>query len=154
MGIWVSEAGPSVPQTCWSITLCMLARGSESPSCLPHIDPLCLTAYKSEQSVYVLRVYVCVYLHTPPAPPSLMELPQEASRALPHLHSSQQLGTGLTGSFSPLCMEQRSSDAEEQPGTQSGFIISYLLSATNVHGARASLGVCVVGRHSTCASHP
>jgi len=42
-------------------------------------------------------------------------------------------------------MELRSSNAREQPGTQSSFIISYLLSATKVHGAGASLRVRMVG---------
>lgn len=94
--------------------------------------------------------YVCVCIYTPSSATSPRGAPREASRALPHLHSSQQLGTGLTGSFSPLCMEQRSSYAEEQLGTQSVFIISYLLSATNVQGAAASLWARLAGRHSTC----
>lgn len=80
-------------------------------------------------------VCLCVFTN-PPAPPSLFRAPQEDSGALPHLHSSHQLGTGLTGSFSPLCMKQLSSNAQEQAGTQSGFIISCLLSATNVKGTR------------------
>lgn len=81
---------------------------------------------------------VCVCVFTPSSATVPHGAPREASSALPHLHSSQQLGSGLTGSFSPLCMERHSSHAEEQPGTQSGFIISYLLSSTNVQGARAS----------------
>lgn len=51
--LWVfglSKLSPRVAQTCWSITLLWLAGGSESPSCLSHIDPLWLTAHKSEPS--------------------------------------------------------------------------------------------------------
>ncbi len=81
---------------------------------------------QSHQSM--LCVCLCVCIYTPSSATSLHGAPQEASRALPHLHSSWQLGTWLTGSFSPLCMERHSSNTEEQPGTQSGFIISCLLS--------------------------
>ncbi len=141
----------SVGRTCWSITLCRLAWGSESPSCFFPYWPTFAwqLTNQSHQSMLCVCLYVCVFTH-PPAPPPFMDLPKRLSRALPHLHSSQQLGTGLTGSFSPLCMKQRSSsNAEEQPGTQSGFIISCLLSATNVQ--TAFFWVCTVGRHSPCA---
>lgn len=70
--------------------------------------------------------------------------PQEDSKALPHLHSSQQLVTGLTASFPQLCMKKNSSKTKEEPRSQSGFIISCLLFATNVQGASAAFWVCMV----------
>ena len=100
----------------------------------------------------------CVCFHIACSTISPHNTPQEASRSLLHLHSSEQARTRLTGSFSPLCTEKCASNVSDQPGTQSGFIISYLLGVANVQRAigrrstytsnrqwRVGVGVCVCG---------
>lgn len=82
---WLTHPSPKGSWTCCSITTCWLAHGYESPSCLSHIDLLLPTAYKSSSGL--LSVSVCFY--TPCSTIYPHDTPQEASRSLPHLHSSE-----------------------------------------------------------------
>lgn len=50
-------------------------------------------------------------------------------------------------------MEQYSSNVSDQPGTQSGFIISYLLHVANAQRASGSSRACTDGTHSPCTSN-